>query len=206
MDKSQRDALIFDVLDGRKTPDEAEADARRLGLRSLAGWPDPALFDPMEVQSWILLMAIAWIVWRTPDKVRECWAEYRAGCLEWRLQDWGGHALIPTKRPPTFMDLWRAQRTEAEMGILPEAAVSAHYAKDCLFMALADGSLQASYLSERSGTRLPIPKADWQDLTIPPMGPAGDVIERRDEFHGHVPYHDVACERAAIAHLWPDLS
>ena len=204
MDKSERDALIVDVLDGRKTPDEAEADARRLGLDPLASSPDPALFDPMEVPSWTLLMAIAWIVWRSPNKVREWWAEYRVQCLEWRLQEWGGHALIPTKRPPTFWDLWGAQQSEAETGILPEDAVSAHYAKDCLFMALADGRLQASHLSERSATRLAIPKGDWHELTIPPKGPAGDVIERRDEFHGYVPYHGVTCERTAITHVWPE--
>jgi hypothetical protein len=65
------------------TPAEAEAEASRLGLPKLAKKPDPAEFDPMKEPSWTLIMALAWIMWRTPDAVRNHWDAYRVECEDW---------------------------------------------------------------------------------------------------------------------------
>jgi hypothetical protein len=48
MKPSARDLLIDDVQHGRKTQEEAEAEAERLGLQRFATEPDPAAFNPMD--------------------------------------------------------------------------------------------------------------------------------------------------------------
>jgi Resolvase, N terminal domain len=70
------------------TPDEAEAQASLLGLEKLASTPDPLQFDPMREAWWTLPMAVAWIAWRSPDRVRECWDHYRLECWDWHFKEW----------------------------------------------------------------------------------------------------------------------
>jgi hypothetical protein len=66
MKPSARDLLIDDVQHGRKTQEEAEAEAERLGLQRFATEPDPAAFNPMDNKTvWSLPMTIAWIAWRS---------------------------------------------------------------------------------------------------------------------------------------------
>ena len=84
-----------DVLRGKKTPDEAEqwlaeknavADIK-LRLPPFAATPDLVRFDPMAEKDWTLAMAAAWIIWRTPEAVREHWNDYRFECKEWRRRE-----------------------------------------------------------------------------------------------------------------------
>lgn len=79
-----RDKIIDRALGGEITPDEAESEAERLGLRPLAQTPDPAEFNPMSEPWWSLGMAAAWIIWRTPSAVRRVWSDYRRQVIEWR--------------------------------------------------------------------------------------------------------------------------
>src|ERR1700754_2366655 len=88
MKASARDALIDDVRYGRRSPDGAEVEARRLGLEPLANEPAPSDFDPMKEPRWTLSMAAAWIAGRSPDTVRKWWDKYRTLCWIWRSQRW----------------------------------------------------------------------------------------------------------------------
>jgi hypothetical protein len=71
MKPSRRDDLIGKVNHGTLSPEEAEAEATRLGLGPLAQRPDPAALDPMAEAYWSLPMAVAWLAYRTPEAVRE---------------------------------------------------------------------------------------------------------------------------------------
>jgi hypothetical protein len=104
---SERDLLIDKVKYGELTPQEAEAEAARLGLEPFEVSPNPADFDPMKEALWSLPMALAWIMWRTPDAVREMWDLYREKFRFWFFQRWqvtgdpiyAGHFL--TKKDPS---------------------------------------------------------------------------------------------------------
>jgi hypothetical protein len=79
-----RDEILDRASHGEITPDEAEAEAARLGLPPLAHTPDPAKFNPMSEPWWALGMAAAWIIWRTPAAVRSVWSDYRREVSLWR--------------------------------------------------------------------------------------------------------------------------
>ena len=80
------------------SPDEAEAEAARLGLPPLASQPDPNKFDPMDEAWWTLPMTIAWIAWRNHTEVLDCYDPFRLACYfgvianggkvltEWRIE------------------------------------------------------------------------------------------------------------------------
>jgi len=57
------------------TPEEAEA-----ALPKIAEAPDPTEFDPIEETRWSLFMVLGWIMWRTPEAVRNQWDAYRMEC------------------------------------------------------------------------------------------------------------------------------
>src|SRR5207249_5014035 len=129
---SRRDHLLDNVKYGRMTPDEVEAEAVCLGLSKLASEPDSSQFDPMRETWWTLPMALAWIAWRSPDKVRECWDPYRAECWEWHFKEWragpdgpvyGGH-FLEQRRPATLSWLRAVEKYEASHDLLPQGAIS----------------------------------------------------------------------------------
>src|SRR5262245_44452987 len=85
---SEVDDLLDRVRRGVLTPDAAEAEAERLGLGQLANTPDPSKFDPMRETWWTLPMTLAWMAWRSPDRVRWFWDAYRLQCLDWHFREW----------------------------------------------------------------------------------------------------------------------
>jgi hypothetical protein len=78
-----RDEILDRVFRGELTPDEAESEAARRGLRPLAQTPGPAEFNPLSEPWWTLGMTAAWIIWRTPTAVRRVWSDYRRKVIEW---------------------------------------------------------------------------------------------------------------------------
>ncbi len=71
------------VLMGKLTPQEAEAWALRNAQPLFATTPDPVMFNPMFEPAWTLAMAAEWIIRRTPEAVRERWADYVQECWVW---------------------------------------------------------------------------------------------------------------------------
>jgi hypothetical protein len=61
---------------GLMTPANVEAELAAKGFLPLAVAPDPEKFDPSAEAWWTLAMTAAWIIWRTPDAVREAWQTY----------------------------------------------------------------------------------------------------------------------------------
>ncbi|GAB5461079.1 hypothetical protein [Hoeflea alexandrii] len=57
-----RDELIDRVSYGEMTPDEAEAEAKRLGYELFARVPDPNDFVPSREAQWTLPMAVSWVL------------------------------------------------------------------------------------------------------------------------------------------------
>lgn len=90
--KIDRDELLRRVTHFEITPDEAEAEAARCGLEPLNPDPDPTAFDPMSEVRWSLPMALAWIVWRDPDRVREQWDRWRREKSDWVKQ------MLPSRK------------------------------------------------------------------------------------------------------------
>ena len=84
----QSDRLIDRALHGEITDIEAEAEAARLGIGPLATTPDVALFKPEDELWWSLPMAIAWIAWRSLDRVRQFWDDYRNQHWIWVTKTW----------------------------------------------------------------------------------------------------------------------
>jgi hypothetical protein len=85
---SDRNVLIARVSRGELTREDAEVEARSLGLEPLAFSPNPSIFDPMKEMTWSLLMCLAWVRWRTPEAVREVWNLYRKDVRFWAPRSW----------------------------------------------------------------------------------------------------------------------
>jgi hypothetical protein len=57
---------------------------KKNGQQPFVSKPDPARFDPTGEADWTLAMIAAWIIWRTPESVRDHWDAYLFECTEWR--------------------------------------------------------------------------------------------------------------------------
>jgi hypothetical protein len=70
------------VNKGIWTIEQAEDWARENGYE-FSRKHDVTHFDPLTQIYWSMPMALAWIAWRDPDKVRRVWPDYRSWCREW---------------------------------------------------------------------------------------------------------------------------
>lgn len=70
-DHEVRAELIGKAETGQLSVADAETEALRLNLGSLASVPAPDAFDPAREVHWSLPMAVAWIAYRDIQKVRE---------------------------------------------------------------------------------------------------------------------------------------
>jgi hypothetical protein len=154
------------------TPPQAEAEALRLGIKPFVSEPHPAKFDPMRETWWSLPMAIAWIAWRSPDRVREFWDAYRSECWDWNFREWrdgpdgpvyAGH-FLEQRRPATLSSLLFAEHHDSAQGLLPDRATSISDAKAKLWEALSENSFQATGVTTDTGERTIIPDYAWRDL------------------------------------------
>jgi hypothetical protein len=211
MEHTVRDDIIDKVQRGEMTPPHAEAEAVRLGIKPFASEPDPAGFDPMCESWWTLPMAVAWIAWRSPDRVREFWDKYRSECWDWHFREWrngpdgpvhAGH-FLKQRRPATLSSLLFAEHHDSARALLPDGTISINDAKAKLWEALGENSLQATGISTDTGERTVIPDYAWRDLQ--------DIEERgRDVLRVREPsdvwtdrgYNDVALRRQNIMAIW----
>jgi hypothetical protein len=208
---SRRDDLIDNVKYGRITPDEAEAEAVRLGLGKLASEPNGSQFDPMRETWWSLPMTVAWMAWRSPDRVREFWDTYRSECWDWHFREWrngpdgpvhAGH-FLEQRRPATLLLLSLAESYDSAHGLLPHGAISINEAKAKLWEALSEHTLQATGISTDSGERVAIPDYAWRDLRD--IEERGRDALRMREVSGvwsNRGYNDVALRRQNIMAIW----
>lgn len=209
MQPDPRDEL-FDALHyGRTTPEEAEAEAKRLELAPLAEQPDPVNFNPMEEPWWTLPMVVAWIAWRSPAEVRDVWDDYRLRRCDWQFRKWrvgfdgpiyDGYFLEYWK-PATLASLALTEIFRKTHGTLPKDAISIRDAKAKLWKALSEGAIQATGRKQLA-SRAVIPEYEWRDL-VDFEERGRDVV--RQGVHGTVElsgYNDLAFKRHLVMSIW----
>jgi hypothetical protein len=156
---------------GLLTWEEAEAEAVRTGA-PIKYWANPERFDPSREVFWTLSMTAAWIIYRTQDRVREYWNEYRAASYYWRghmtatphINEGVGHSLCPLYAV-TVADVFE------RAALLPEAIQNFEglhpvQAQFELRRALMSGDLVAFGIPHKSENRVAIPSLDWIDLSL----------------------------------------
>jgi hypothetical protein len=212
-----RDTLFDDVSYGRMTPEEAEAAAKKHGLKPLQEIPDPALFNPMEEPTWTLAMAVAWIVWRTPETVRENWDDYRLECWDWhwhrrRLAINGGMEWEDSEgwelRQRGNATLSRLSLYEAYSDTLEAESrklVSVKSAREALWRRLAEGALAATAIAVSSQKPVQVPAHEWSYLTATADKNLADEL-RYAQTLMTVEYREVKFRREDIFRLWPPIT
>ena len=204
-----RDMLFDDVLHGRKSPAEAEAEAAAKGLEPLRVPLDPGRYDPEAETDWTLAMAVAWIAYRDLDRVRECMPAWRRDSEYWfpvdyRLPDGTrtqGHELrtSPNEHAPlamlTRLEVW------GEPGE-PGQRMAINDAKAALRERLRAGQLVALTLENRALHR--IAADEWAFLTFGERN-TRDVLEHKGEgSFGAVRYMSlVTVSRADLVATFP---
>jgi len=202
MQERGRDDLIDDVQNGRMSPEAAEEEAARLGLPPLARVPDPASYNPMGETWWTLVMAIAWIAWRSPRKVCKFWDTYRRECWDWHCrgvrQGPGtpvqGRWFLKQREPATL------SRLEANYD---KANVEDVKAK--LWKALSGNVMQATGIKRPNGEeRVLIPDHEWCDLApFQRKGRTVLLVRKGQSVSDASGYNDVMVRRQSVMALWP---
>jgi hypothetical protein len=212
-----RNKLIAEVHFGRMTPGEAEEAAKRQGLIPLAEKPDPALFNPMHEPTWTLAMVVAWIVWRTPEAVRDNWDDYRLECWDWITLT----RHLPVNDGKDFQETTVAELQQLPnatlMGLMAEEAfnraseaevrklVSVKTAREGLWKRLAEGALMATAVAEVSGKPVQVPAHEWSYLTAMADKDLADEL-RYSQTAQTVEYRDAKFRRDDILRLWPSVA
>jgi hypothetical protein len=207
----EREDLIERVKYGHMSPAEAEAEAARLGLSPLATSPQPLKHNPLGEAWWTLPMVIAWIMWRDPKAVLDCFDPHRTQFWDWHFEEWRigpdgpiqkGH-FLKQRRRATLSQLSLSESYDASTDTLRESSHKFTDATALLWKALRDNLLQATGIPNDDEQRRPIPDYEWRDL---------ELIEERGRDvvrYGHLSsrgYNDVAFPRDSIFTLWPEFA
>lgn len=209
--QAARDKLFDDIFYGRMRPDEAEAEAARQGLEPLQPKPDVSCFDPMAEATWTLAMAVAWIVWRTPEEVRQNWDDYLRECCHWvwairRLPMDGGREWeiaegweLQHSQPATLDRLSFEEIYHDVLGAEGRKLVSVKTAREDLWGRLAEGTLVATAV--QAGTECPvqIPAHEWPYLTAT-INNSADELRYKRARSGR--YRDVTFLQANVCAIW----
>lgn len=209
-----KDRIIGKAQDGRWHRDWAERVAKKYKVGPLAKCPDSALFDPMAEVVWTLPMVVAWIVWRTPDDVRENWDAYRSECVEWRWNTrrvshdggrvWeaaGGWWELKTRDAATVNGLCLDEAVsdctdEDEVRKL----VTVRHAWEELRSRAAAGELTVAALRNDDGRPVQIPVHEWAYLKHTGDRALGD--ELRFAMTSGPQYRDMTLNREDVCNLW----
>lgn len=206
-----RDIMLGFAQDGQVTPDEAEGLAKRWGMPPFQESPNSDRFDPMAQASWSLPMAIAWLAWRTPEKVREEWDSYRQEC--WRWQPF--HRRLPVDGGKSWREVQgfelvqRSNATVRELG-LAEAVdfvsddvtihMSIKSARAALWNTLSAGALIGT-ASDDIGNIVPIQPREWPYLELAYSLDAPDYLIRRTQSLQPV-YRNLTFASKDVVRLW----
>lgn len=203
-----RHDLLVEVSCGALTPQEAEAEALRRGICPLATAPDPAMFDPHAARRWSMAMTVAWIVWRTDDRVRVQMPGWRSQTLHWAAHDGRlpngvrrtGFHLEPGDRTSPLSELRFNAGADAYDAALMQCTIEDAFGE--LRGKLQDGALVAEGL--RDGDPVDIPARDWEWLThTPQSGRVDDWRMKSDPYPFPIRYSDIVLKRADVMRLWP---
>jgi hypothetical protein len=203
-----RNQLIDKIQHGLLEPEEAEQEAKLLGLEPLCPKPDPDAFDPMPIQDWTLLMALAWIMFRDADPVRQVWDEYRRKSYRWhscRLPAEGGQVregFFLRAGEPAELDDLQVMETYGEMEASLKASMEE--AKADLLRQLRAGHVHVTGIPEsphEKRERVQIPPYRLKDLDL--YSSRGGIVLRDIHTHGVDPgFKHVLTDRADVIRHW----
>jgi hypothetical protein len=189
------------------TPHEAEAEAARCGLAPLNPDPDPKIFDPMREVRWSLPMALAWIVWRDPNRVREQWDKWRRQKFEWKRLKLPNSDKEECHRVPLTPNYGKCSDVAMDTLVRESAGqvpiVQPDAAKFELWKLFQQGKLDPDGINIQTGLREPIDPRQFRDLEIV-SGPKG-----RDCLGvslGRIVYQDVTVDRSGFLALFDGAS
>jgi hypothetical protein len=209
-----KDRIIGKAQDGRWHKNWAERVAKKCKVGPLAKCPASAIFDPMTEVVWTLAMVIAWIVWRTPDDVRENWDAYRRECVEWRWnlrlvshdggREWeaaGGWWELKTRDPATVNRL-RLDEAVSDCTGKDEVRklVTVHDAWEELRNRAAAGELTVAAIRNGDGRPVQIPAHEWAYLEHTGNHVLRD--ELRFDMTSEPQYRDMRLNRDDVYRLW----
>jgi hypothetical protein len=206
-----RSDIIEKAQAGEITGDQAEAEAKRLGVGPLATKPAADTLDAMAEPYWTMVMAVAWIAWRTPEAVRDQWDEYRSRCFDWHfrrsrigfdgpirdgwfLEQRGPSSLLTLQLAESFD---RASSSEADLPIMSVAE-----SEEALMVALRTDCFPAFGLQDGAGERRPVPAHAWIDLKCMNDRHRDYYAPLGGRFAAGVRYDDVRVRSASVAGLW----
>lgn len=213
-DERQRrtDELINALHNGEITPEEAENVARLDGLGPLRPSAAPDEHQPDKEAYWTLPMAIAWIVWRTLDRVRQQYDPYRSASPFWfyRTYDSMG-AQIRSEEPQGGYFLTEQSKASAmdlslqeAFGLITErenylALTTVRLAREDVWRKAGLGRTVAYAVRSSDGEVVPIPDYEWSYLVLQQHG-------GRDELcfeHNQTPrFHSIRFRQSEIKKCW----
>jgi hypothetical protein len=171
---SLRSNIIRLVDRGEMSPGQAEAWAVTFGWKPLAGWADPAGFDPMKEVAWSLPMLASWIRWRADDEVRRRWSAYIEPSTQWVDVSDKGDGTRHAVRPIDDRGYYEVDDFEFDNDPLTNT-------KTEMLLALSSGRLAAG--GYRDGGFVEIPAGDWTALKVVGFCGADDAPWIRNGIH-----------------------
>lgn len=114
-----RREIVAAVENGEISPEDAEQKAREMGLGGFSRYPELNTLSAMELDVWSLDMALAWIIWRSREKVEEYWLDSDAFGWGWKaiwqrpqipafgrmpIQTLSGYRLVPSRPISIFSE------------------------------------------------------------------------------------------------------
>lgn len=165
----------------------------------------PKLYpDPFMEATWNIAMAVAWISWRSEERVLGAWPTFRSQFPEryWRA----GTGEIESHEADTVAGLRLLETVEwgLDDGFAPAKPLSVEDAIKALWGAMTDGKIAATAIDITTGRPLAIPRDDWPRYE--PVEGSGSIDELRPKSASNkVVYRDVEIPSADIARLWPPM-
>jgi hypothetical protein len=180
-----RNNLIQKARDGELTGDQADAEAKRLGLGSLSKEPGPDKYLPEAEGQWTLVMTIAWIAYRDLDEVRNWSRAYREECWDWHWREWrvgfegpiNSGWFLEQRSKPTLSMLDISSGLD-QIEDARSIAMSTGQAQVALWAALREGLIKASGIDSITGRRVEIAALDWHELVAVQGQNESDEVRR----------------------------
>ena len=179
------------VIAGELTPAQAEIWAESNGEEPFAG--PRRSYDPLDDVYWTLPMTAAWIVWRTPEAVREV-VPTRADTWEWETNGGNGFQGLHRAVDWTLTEVWLRQTHHSEHSL-----IGAPDARNDLHKKLQLAEITATGIKE--DLPAPIPPEHWNYLSLDQYG--GQPASVNSEGQTKLSYRAVIVPSTQIKTLWP---
>ena len=208
-DHEARAELIGQVETGQLSIADAEAEALRRKLGSLASVPNPDTFDPAREVHWSLSMTVAWIAYRDIQKVREQWNEYRLECWDWHGRRWRQGIDGPIYEGAVLEQ--RSRATLPRLGLYdsfqeatgePVSFMTIRDAREALWIALQTDCFTATAIHHRTDARQVIQPMEWYELEGYEAHGQSDEL-RNSPVMPSLAYRDIWIPSGSVMRLWP---